>query len=132
LLVDRFERVVGIETHLGAVEQAQREAGKNEQYICGDVGMHLGTVLAGAQCEDVLVLLDPPAQGVAHSVVDCLLSLSPAFLIYVSCDPATLARDLGLLCAGGYLLERVVPVDMFPQTSDVEVVARLRWNKRRD
>ena len=72
-----------------------------------------------------MVLLDPPAAGVAARVTDFLTALPVARLVYVSCDPATLARDVGTLSRGGYRVKAVTPLDMFPQTADVEVVAVL-------
>jgi 23S rRNA (uracil1939-C5)-methyltransferase len=73
-----------------------------------------------------LVVVDPPRDGLHADVTTGLLALSPPRIIYVSCNPATLARDAGRLVEGGYLLESVTPVDMFPQTAHVEVVAVLR------
>ncbi len=124
----QFERVVGIESHEGAVAAARRQAGANEHYICGDVATHLGAVLGDVNRQKTLLLLDPPAAGVAACVTDLLVALPVKRLVYVSCDPATQARDLGVLVRGGYSLEKVVPVDMFPQTADVEVVAELHWS----
>jgi len=123
----RFERVFGIESHEGAVAKARRQAGENEQYICGDVASHLGDILAAADRSRTLVLLDPPAAGVEARVTDLLIAMPVQQVIYVSCDPATLARDLGVLVRGGYKLRLVTPVDMFPQTADIEVVADLTY-----
>jgi 23S rRNA (uracil1939-C5)-methyltransferase len=73
-----------------------------------------------------LVLLDPPRAGAGAVVIERLAALAPPHLVYVSCDPATLARDLKLLAAYGYLLQRLTVLDMFPQTFHVETVAELR------
>ena len=72
----------------------------------------------------VLVLLDPPRAGVEPEIINALLNLQPARIVYVSCDPATLARDMRLLSAS-YSLERIAAFDMFPQTHHVETVAHL-------
>jgi len=71
-----------------------------------------------------LVLLDPPRGG-AKEAVPGMIALNPRRIIYVSCDPATLARDLGLLCGGGYAVRSVLPLDMFPQTAHIESVTLL-------
>jgi len=75
-----------------------------------------------------LLLLDPPREG-AKRELGVALRLSPERIIYVSCNPATLARDLKFLKAEGYELERVVPFDFFPQTFHIEAVAFLRRAK---
>ncbi len=121
-LADRFEKVVGIETHEGAVAAARARALAHELYVCGDVGLHLGEILEKADRPRTTVLLDPPAAGVSARVTDWLGVLQVRQVVYVSCDPATLARDVRALVGAGYRLNRVVPVDMFPQTADVEVV----------
>ncbi len=71
------------------------------------------------------LLLDPPRTGAENKDIQGILNLRPRKISYVSCDPATLARDLKKLIAGGYKLESVVAFDMFPQTHHVETVARL-------
>lgn len=121
----KFESVLGIECHAAAVEKARLQADANERYICGDVSAHLAEALSQTAANRTFVLLDPPAAGVTARVTDLLVAMPVHRLVYVSCDPATLARDLGVLVRGGYTLERVTPVDMFPQTADIEVVAEL-------
>jgi len=59
-------------------------------------------------------------------VIDSIIAARPREVIYVSCNPATLARDLSMLCRGAYRLESVTPLDMFPQTAEIEVVAHLK------
>lgn len=72
-----------------------------------------------------VVIVDPPRAGLHPKLVSELLALAPERMVYVSCNPASLARDAKLLCEGGYRLERVVPVDMFPHTNHIESVAVL-------
>ena len=124
-LADRFAAVVGIEENFAAIESARRQAQPHETYIAGEVSAQLGDVLAQHPAEETTVLLDPPAEGIATRVCDLILAAAPAELLYVSCNPATLARDLALLSAG-YELLSVTPLDMFPQTAEIEVVAHLR------
>ena len=124
-LAVRFSETVGIESHPGAVAAARAMAGPREKYVCGDVALVLGEVLSANSESKVCVLLDPPAEGLAPRVIEVLGSLPVTRLVYVSCDPATQARDVASLMKAGYRLEQIVPVDMFPQTSDVEVVAVL-------
>ena len=124
-LASRCEEVVGIEEHPSAVKRARNKAGENERYFEGRVEEILGDVLAQGSSDATVVLLDPPAAGVGVRVTDLLSAARPARIIYISCDPATLARDVAALNAG-YVVEKVVPVDMFPQTAEVEVVLSMK------
>ena len=73
-----------------------------------------------------MIVLDPPRKGCEPSVIDTILGVEPDKIVYVSCDPATLARDLKLFCASGvYQLVKVCPVDQFPMTTHVETVCLL-------
>ena len=122
-LRDRFERVVGIEENEFAIAHARAHAGPHEEYLVGDVGQHLSEVLA--ETGDTSLILDPPAAGITARVSDAILAARPREVIYVSCNPGTLARDLQLLCRT-YRLESVTPLDMFPQTAEIEAVAHLK------
>jgi 23S rRNA (uracil1939-C5)-methyltransferase len=122
-LRDRFEQVVGIEENEFAIAHAQSHAGPNERYLAGDVGQYLPGVLA--ETGDTSLILDPPAAGITPSVCDAILAAHPREILYVSCNPGTLARDLTLLCRD-YQLESVTPLDMFPQTAEIEVAVHLK------
>ena len=100
-LADRFEKVVGIEENVAAVDSARRSAQPHESYIAGEVGAHLGEVLSLHEPARTTLLLDPPSEGLAPRVCDLLLGGAPAEVIYVSCNPGTLARDLAAL-GGAY------------------------------
>ncbi len=125
-LSKRVKRVVGIEVHAASVVQARSNARLNS---INNIEFRTGAV------EDVLpelefladvVLLDPPRTGCDRAVLDALTAMQPAQIIYISCKPATLARDLQILCEqGGYQLTNVQPADFFPQTAHVECVAFL-------
>jgi 23S rRNA (uracil1939-C5)-methyltransferase len=119
--------VIGIEQNEIAIAHAARQAGDNERYLAADVADVLGEVLAEGGPElaaQTLVVLDPPAAGLAARVLDHLLATNPARLLYISCHPATLARDLrGLLPQ--YSLQSVAVFDMFPQTAEIEVMVCL-------
>ena len=75
------------------------------------------------EVQPAAVLVDPPREGIGRRAMDGLLRMHPPLLIYVSCDPATLARDAGRLIAAGYRLEQVTPVDLFPQTYHIESIS---------
>lgn len=124
-LAERFERVVGIEENEAAIASARRSAGPRESYLAAEVSTVLGEVLTQHPAADTTVLIDPPAEGLTPRVTDLLVASAPAEMIYVSCNPATLARDLAAF-GSGYELISVTPLDMFPQTAEIEVVAHLR------
>jgi 23S rRNA (uracil1939-C5)-methyltransferase len=122
-LHERFESVTGIEENEFAIGHARSQAAPNENYIAGDVAQHLSEVLS--ESGDTSLLLDPPAAGVTPRVIDTILAASPREVFYISCNPGTLARDLSLL-RGAYQIESVTPLDMFPQTAEIEVAVHLK------
>jgi 23S rRNA (uracil1939-C5)-methyltransferase len=123
-LSDRASKVIGIEMSEGAVRDAQKNCEKNRirncSFICKDIKDGLKDV---TDSPDVMVI-DPPRAGMHKDVIKIVRSLSPGRIVYVSCNPATLARDLALL-KEDYLVAQVQPVDMFPHTYHIESVARL-------
>lgn len=127
-LARRFERVIGVEAHPYAADFARRnlEAAKLEdvQVITARVGDWLAQHAASLGSVDFL-LLDPPRTGCENRDIAGILALRPARISYVSCDPATLARDLKKLTAAGYSLDSIAAFDMFPQTHHVETVVRI-------
>lgn len=130
-LAGLVERFVGVELDQGSVQAARRNAaarpGANGRFIIGRAEDTLGGLLAQAPAQQTAVILDPPRVGCAPVILARLREARPAQVLYVSCHPATLARDLNVLCAGGvYELMQVVPLDMFPQTQHVECVADAR------
>ena len=123
-LAQLFELTIGIEWSSDAIRAARAKAGSCEIYLLGDVKRHLVPALAAAPPEHTTLLLDPPEAGLDEEVIETIASRYPKRLIYVSCNPATLARDIKYLGAR-YMLRRVCPLDMFPQTSEIEVAALL-------
>jgi 23S rRNA (uracil1939-C5)-methyltransferase len=124
-LVDDFQRVVGIDWDRFAIAAAKENAGAKETYIAGDVEAELALLLKKCERDKTAVIVDPPAVGLTAPLRQAIVDFAPATLIYVSCNPATLARDLKDLQAR-FKIESVTPLDMFPQTAEIEVVAHLR------
>jgi len=129
LLARRCRRVYGIELSPAAVADAARNARLNGIANCTFLAGEVRHVLPSLVQEGVraeVVVADPPRAGFHPKALAAVAALAPARLVYVSCNPATLARDLGDLAQRGYGVEWVQPVDMFPQTPHIEAVARLR------
>jgi len=116
------EKVIGIDWSQPAITQAQQTATANETYLCGELSELLDQVLVTENPDTVIV--DPSATGLSKEVIAILSSRVPSTLIYVSCNPATFARDLQGL-AGRFRIEEIQPFDMFPQTAEIEVVGVL-------
>lgn len=127
-LARQFGRVVGIEANRRATEFARRNLQfaklKNAEIVTSRVGDWLKEHRRSFKSVDFL-LLDPPRSGAENRDIEGILALRPAQIAYVSCDPATLARDLKKLIGGGYSFDSVAAFDMFPQTHHVETVVRL-------
>ena len=125
LLSDRCGRVVGIEQVPAAVEDARRNAAQNgadnAEFLCGNAEDVLPKLVSdGRQIGGVV--LDPPRKGCEPAALHAAADSGAARIVYVSCNPATLARDCRILLDRGYALVSAQPVDMFPQTSHVETV----------
>ena len=134
-LARRFKRVVGVEANAKATRFAQRNLNEANLYNAKIV---TATVAEWIQATNrsrsssradldglSLVLLDPPRAGAENVVINGIVAFKPERICYVSCDPATLARDLKKLLAGGYKVEAVSGFDMFPQTHHVETIVHL-------
>ena len=126
-LARRFEKVVGVESDTPAADFARRNLADanlgNAEIVSQDVGSWLERKSDDAPLD--FILLDPPRTGAESRVISGILKLKPKAICYVSCDPATLARDLKKLIAGGYSIDRITAFDMFPQTHHVETVVHL-------
>ena len=125
------ESFVGVEYDQLAIAAARRNAASrkitNGEFVAAQVEDLLPELLQKYTAENTAVILDPPRKGCWPATLELLRQTRPAQVIYVSCHPATMARDLNILCADGvFELNRVQPLDMFPQTQHVECVADLR------
>ncbi|MEO5722264.1 MAG: TRAM domain-containing protein [Chthoniobacterales bacterium] len=124
-LLAHFDRIIGIEWDRFAIAAAQQDATAAETYLSGDVELHLGRLLRENESARTSVIVDPPATGLPAGTRQALLAHPPHSLVYVSCNPATLARDLDEL-QQAFTIISVTPLDMFPQTAEIECVAHLQ------
>jgi len=127
----RFQDVVGVEVSAGAVVAARENAARNGlshvQFVQANAARVFAALTpeATAAAGDTAVIVDPPRKGCDEAFLAQLLAFGPRAIVYVSCSPASLARDLARLLAAGYQATAVQPFDMFPQTRHVECVAVL-------
>ncbi len=131
---DLVEEFVGIEIDAAAIKAARQNAAAhqraNGQFLSGPVEELLPQTLARLDPKATTLILDPPRKGSDPKTLELLRNLRLAQIIYVSCHPATLARDLNILSAGNvFEVKKIVPLDMFPQTQHVECVADVRLKK---
>jgi tRNA/tmRNA/rRNA uracil-C5-methylase (TrmA/RlmC/RlmD family) len=130
-LADAVESFVGVEYDRLAIKSARQNATArkiaNGEFVAAKAEEVLPELLKKYSPEKTAVILDPPRKGCQPEILQLLRETKPAQVIYVSCHPATMARDLNVLCGDGvFELARVQPLDMFPQTQHVECVADLR------
>ena len=127
-LARRAGRVIGAEIVPEAIDNAVKNAAANgvtnAEFICADAGQAAETLAARGLQPEVIVV-DPPRKGMDERAVAAVAAMRPQRVVYVSCDPATLARDILRFAALGYALKAVTAVDMFPRTSHVETVCLL-------
>lgn len=127
-MADRAEELIGIETVAPAIEDAKKNAAangiENARFICADAGEAAEKLLAEGKRPEVIVL-DPPRKGCSEQTVRAAAGMAPDRIVYVSCDPATLARDCAVFKELGYEVEEATPVDLFPRTAHVETVCLL-------
>jgi 23S rRNA (uracil1939-C5)-methyltransferase len=143
-LREKFERIIGIDWDKFAIAAAMENATAKENYVVGDVDVELkrvrqidgvaavsaakrGGIRGGTPATTVIA--DPPATGLTAKTRTAIADLAPGTFIYISCNPATLARDLAEL-QQGFTIDSVTPLDMFPQTAEIEVVVHLELRQR--
>ena len=135
-LAQRAGQVYGVEIVPQAIEDARRNAGingiENAEFFVGKAEEVLPEYYekyarehVGESARADVIVVDPPRKGCDEALLETIVKMQPERVVYVSCDSATLARDLKVLCGAGYELEKVRPVDMFPMTVHVETVALL-------
>ncbi len=124
-------RVMGAEIVPEAVADAKENAARNGvdnvEFLCADAG-EIAQKLAAAGLRPDVVVVDPPRKGLSEDVVDAIAAMAPGRVVYISCNPATLARDAGRFAALGYVLREAIAADLFPRTVHVESIALLTPN----
>ena len=129
---DGCKQLIGVELNADAIrdakENARRNGVENARFLCDDAGRFMQKLAKEGNAPDV-VMMDPPRAGSDQKFLQSLLMLKPKRVVYVSCNPETLARDLRVLVDGGYRAEWATPVDMFPGTEHVETVVLLSHKK---
>ena len=127
-MANTVKSVIGVEIIPEAIEDAEENARinniTNTRFICGDAS-HAADMLRNEGIKPQTVILDPPRKGCAEDLLKTVADIAPQKIVYVSCDPATLARDCARLKDLGYEVQEVTPVDMFPRTAHVESVVCL-------
>ena len=129
LAARRAKKVYGIEIVADAVRDAKRNAEENGieniDFYNMDAGRGAQAIIRSKIKADA-VIVDPPRKGCSRDTIDAIIQISPKRLVYVSCDPATLARDVKIFRENGYELQKVTPFDMFPQSVHVETIVLLQ------
>jgi 23S rRNA (uracil1939-C5)-methyltransferase len=127
-LAQKARKVFGVEVVPEAIEDAKRNAElngiKNAEFAAGEAEIVIPKWYKEGNTADVMVV-DPPRKGCDEALLQTIIEMKPKKVVYVSCNPATLARDLRILEDGGYKTAEVQPVDMFPQTTHCEAVAKV-------
>ena len=125
---DRAQHVYGIEVVREAIWDARKNAERNgipnTTFMAGDMAATLPAMLSGIEGAVDRLVVDPPRSGMDKKALAQLIAIKAPVLVYVSCNPTTMARDLQQILDGGYRIDRLRPVDMFPQTYHIECVAR--------
>ena len=129
----RAKQVVGVELNRDAVRDAIGNARhndvKNARFFAADATQWITEAAAAGQRADV-IFMDPPREGSTPQFIESVARMAPKRVVYVSCNPETMARDLALLTAKGYRAEGFTPVDLFPQTVHCEVVCALTRSQK--
>ena len=131
-MADRCKELIGVEIIADAVRDAEENARLNNvgnaRFICSDASSAAQKLRQEGISPDV-VIIDPPRKGCDSALIDTIVSMKPERVVYVSCDPETLARDLKQFAENNYSVEELTPVDLFSRTPHVETVAKLTRDK---
>ena len=131
-MAQKAKRALGIEIVPSAIRDAKKNAQanhiENADFLLGDAAVEMPKLAADGLRPDV-VILDPPRAGCEERVLAAIVKVKPERVVYVSCNPATLARDLAYLYEQGFTIDRVQPCDMFSRTHHVETVVKLTRKK---
>ena len=131
-LARHTKKAIGVEIVPQAIEDAKFNAAQNgmenAEFFCMDAGQ-AAKMLADRRIRPDVIVVDPPRKGVSADVIEAIRTMAPQRVVYVSCDPATLARDLKLLTAAGYTLQTAEAFDLFPRCAHVETVVLLSHKK---
>ena len=122
------KKLIGVEIIPEAIENAKRSAEQNgidnARFLCGDALQAAEELRKEGVRPDVIVV-DPPRKGLTPELIETIVQMAPDRVVYVSCDPATMARDLKLFSDNNYSVKEITPCDMFPRTSHVECVVMM-------
>ena len=134
-MANRCRELIGVEIIPEAIESAKANAARmgmdiaaKSRFFCADAGAAASRLASEGLAPDIIVV-DPPRKGCDQATLSAIVQMAPRRLVYVSCNPATAARDAAILAKAGYQVEKVQPVDMFPRTGHVEAVIRLSKGK---
>lgn len=131
-MADKCRKLIGVEIIPEAIENAKRNAArngvKNARFICADASQAAVELRKEGVRPDVVVV-DPPRKGLTPELIDTIVQMQPERVVYVSCDPATLARDLKQFTGNNYSVEEITPFDLFPRTSHCETVCWMSCEK---
>ena len=131
-MADKVRQVYGVEVIPDAVLDAKRNAKENNienaEFFCGDAAAAAVRLRSKGIQPDVIVV-DPPRKGLDPVLIGTIADMAPSRVVYVSCDPGTLARDCARFAEQGYIARKIQPVDLFPRTAHVETVVLMTGNK---
>ncbi len=130
-MAQNIRHLIGVEIVPAAIKNAERNAEvngiTNAEFFTGDAGSVADELNCKGVCPDIIIV-DPPRKGCDNETLAAIAKMSPRKLVYISCNPATCARDLNILAKSGYELKKYKPFDMFPRTAHVECVSLLVRN----